>query len=45
MPEPQGEFETFQDALAELRGRAAIPWNRPTKRCPVQFVGNLWPAL
>ena len=25
--EPQGEFETFEDALAELRRRAVIPWN------------------
>jgi hypothetical protein len=32
--EPQGEFETFQDALAELHRRAAIPWDRQPNVAP-----------
>lgn len=34
--EPQGEFATFQDALTELRRRAAIPWDRPPNVAPCQ---------
>jgi hypothetical protein len=32
--EPQGEFETFDDALAQLRLRAAIPWDHEPNRAP-----------
>jgi hypothetical protein len=32
--EPQGEFDTFEDALAELRRRAAIPWDQPPNVAP-----------
>ena len=32
--EPQGEFRTRGQALAELERRAAIPWNEPPNRAP-----------
>jgi len=32
--EPQGEFETFEDAMAELRRRAAMPWDREPNLAP-----------
>ncbi|MCI5065659.1 GNAT family N-acetyltransferase [bacterium] len=31
-----GEFDTFESAIAELRSRAAIPWNEEPNRCPCQ---------
>ena len=30
----QVRFSTFADAVAELRRRAQIPWDRPPNRCP-----------
>jgi hypothetical protein len=32
--EPQGEFATFAEALAELRRRAMIPWDQAPNRAP-----------
>jgi hypothetical protein len=32
--EPQGEFETFAEAVAELRRRAAMPWDREPNVAP-----------
>jgi len=32
--EPKGEFATFDDALAELRRFAAIPWDEHPNRAP-----------
>ncbi len=32
--EPQGEFATFEEALAELRRRAAIPWDQEPNVAP-----------
>jgi hypothetical protein len=32
--EPQGEYATFHDAVAELRRRAALPWDEPPNRPP-----------
>jgi hypothetical protein len=32
--EPQGRFETRQQALVELQYRAAIPWNEKPNRAP-----------
>jgi hypothetical protein len=32
--EPQGEFETFESALAELRRRALIPWDQSPNCAP-----------
>jgi hypothetical protein len=32
--EPQGEFPTFDAAVAELRRRAAIAWNKPPNLAP-----------
>jgi hypothetical protein len=32
--EPQGEFESYEDALDELRRRAAMPWDRPPNVAP-----------
>jgi hypothetical protein len=34
--EPQGEFATAGDALAELRRRAEIPWDHDPNRAPCQ---------
>lgn len=35
--EPQkGEFNTFAEALEELKRRAAIPWNQHPNRCPCE---------
>jgi hypothetical protein len=28
------EYASFQEAVEELRRRAAIPWNEPRNRCP-----------
>jgi hypothetical protein len=32
--EPQGRFQTRQEAVAELRRRAAIPWDEEPNRAP-----------
>ena len=32
--EPQGEFVTYDLALAELRRRAAAPWDQPPNAAP-----------
>jgi hypothetical protein len=32
--EPQGRFQTRQQAIAELRRRAAIPWDEEPNRAP-----------
>jgi len=32
--EPQGEFSTLQEAVAELRRRAALPWNEEPNVAP-----------
>ena len=32
--EQQGQFETFEDALAELRRRANVPWDREPNVAP-----------
>ena len=32
--ESQGEFPTFEAAVAELRRRAAIPWDQPPNMAP-----------
>jgi hypothetical protein len=32
--EPQGEFSSFEEALAELRRRAAMPWDQPPNVAP-----------
>lgn len=32
--EPQGEFATIQQAIAELRRRAQIPWDQDPNRAP-----------
>ena len=34
--ERQGEFDTFGDALAELRRRAEIPWDQEPNQAPCQ---------
>lgn len=30
----QGEFTSFEQAVAELKERAKIPWNQKPNRCP-----------
>jgi hypothetical protein len=30
----EGQYATFAEALAELRRRAAIPWDKPPNRAP-----------
>ena len=32
--EPQGDFASFSDALAELHRRASIPWDHAPNRAP-----------
>jgi hypothetical protein len=32
--EPQGQYSTLEDAMAELRRRAAIPWNQGPNVAP-----------
>jgi hypothetical protein len=32
--EPQGEFDSFENALAEVRRRASIPWDRNPNQAP-----------
>jgi hypothetical protein len=32
--EPQGEFATLQEAVAELKRRAALPWNKVPNVAP-----------
>jgi hypothetical protein len=32
--EPQGEFATFELALAEIRRRALLPWDQPPNCAP-----------
>jgi hypothetical protein len=32
--EPQGEFKSFGEAVAELRRRATIPWNEAPNQAP-----------
>ena len=32
--EPQGEYSTYEDAVAELRRRAAIPWDQRPNVAP-----------
>jgi len=32
--EPQGEFATLEEAVAELRRRAGIPWDKDPNRAP-----------
>jgi hypothetical protein len=32
--EPQGEFRSIEDAVAELRERACIPWHQQPNRAP-----------
>jgi hypothetical protein len=32
--EPQGDFASFAEALAELRRRASIPWDHAPNRAP-----------
>ncbi len=32
--EPQGDFASFDAALAELRRRATLPWDEPPNRAP-----------
>jgi hypothetical protein len=32
--EPQGEFASFDEALAELRRRASVPWDRRPNVAP-----------
>ena len=33
----EGEFATFDDAIAELRRRAAIPWDAEPNQAPCAF--------
>ncbi len=32
--EPQGEYDTFEDAVAELVLRSKIPWDKNPNLCP-----------
>ena len=34
--EPQGDFSTLDEAIAELRHRAEIPWDSPPNVAPCQ---------
>lgn len=32
--EMQGEFDSFEDALTELKKRSTIPWDQEPNKCP-----------